>query len=150
MIDTHTFTLLSKTDKKLKAKNATIDPKDPKLPELIDSMFQKMYEWNGIGLAAPQFGLNKRLAVIDTGRGDRLVLINPEITFSSRDTSLMEEGCLNFPGEYLPVERPSKIRVKFQEVGGKIVKMKASGLLAKVIQHETDHLNQTLIVDRAK
>lgn len=144
------YLLLEKNDKKLHAKNSEVDPKDPALPKLVDDMFQKMYEWNGIGLAAPQFGLNIRLAVVDTGKdNEKFVLINPEITYASKETSMLEEGCLNYPGEYLRIDRPRKIRIKFYEVGGKIRKMKASGLLAKVFQHETDHLNQKTIIDRA-
>lgn len=142
------FVLLERTDKKLRAQNKQVDPKDPTLPALIDAMYEKMYEWNGIGLAAPQFGLNIRLAVVDIGKGEKYVLINPEITYASKETSPLEEGCLNFPGEYLRIDRPKKIRIKFQEVGGKIRKMKAQGLLAKVFQHETDHLNQKMIIDR--
>ncbi len=143
------YALIENTDKRLRAKNAPVDIKDPALPKLIEDMFEKMYEWNGIGLAAPQFGVNIRLAVVDTGKGEKYALINPEITFASKETSPLEEGCLNFPGKYLRIDRPRKIRIKFQDVNGKFIKMKASGLLAKVFQHETDHLNQTLIIDHA-
>lgn len=142
------YSLLSRDDKKLRAVNKKVDPKDPALPQLIEDMYQKMHEWNGIGLAAPQFGLNIRLAVVDTGKGEKFALINPEITFASKEMAPLEEGCLNFPGEFLRIDRPKKIRIKFQEVGGKAIKMKAHGLLAKVFQHETDHLNQKLIIDR--
>lgn len=140
--------LLTKEDQKLRASNSDIDIHDPQLPILIDEMFEKMYEWHGIGLAAPQMGINKRLAVVDIGDGDKIVLINPVITFESKDTNLMEEGCLNFPGEYYFVRRPKKIRIKYEDLQGNIVKRKASGLLAKALQHETDHLNRILIFDR--
>ncbi len=144
------YVLLEKTDKRLRAKNADVDPKDPNLLKLIDDMFEKMYEWNGIGLAAPQFGMNIRLAVVDTGKsGEKFALINPEITYASKEATLLEEGCLNFHGEYLRIHRPRKIRIKFYDVNGKLRKMKAQGLLAKVFQHETDHLNQKMIIDRA-
>lgn len=144
------YTLLEKNDQRLRAKNADVDLKDPNLEKLIEDMFQKMYEWNGIGLAAPQFGLNVRLAVVDTGRsGEKFALINPEITYASKETTMLEEGCLNFPGEYLQINRPRKIRIRFNDLNGKVRKMKAQGLLAKVFQHETDHLNQKMIIDRA-
>ena len=140
--------LLSREDKKLRMKNAEVDIHDPNLPILIETMFEKMYEWHGIGLAAPQMGINKRLAVIDIGDGEQIALINPVITFASKETHVMEEGCLNFPGEYCPVPRPKKIRIKYDSLDGKIIKQKASGLLAKAMQHETDHLNSILIIDK--
>ena len=141
--------LLPKTSKKIRVKNAPVDLTDPNLPNLVRLMFEKMKEWNGIGLAAPQMGINVRLAVVDIGKGETFALINPEITFASKDVNKMEEGCLNFPGEYYPVTRPKKIRIRFYNLAGELVKLKASGLLAKAFQHETDHLNRVLIVDRA-
>jgi peptide deformylase len=141
------LTLLKKSDKKLRLANEPVDPKDPELPHLCQLMFERMKEWNGIGLAAPQMGVNIRVAVVDIGKGEQYALINPEITFASRDENIMEEGCLNFPGEYYPIRRPKKVRIKFQNFQGETIKCKASGLLAKAFQHEIDHLNKTLIID---
>jgi len=142
--------LENRNSPKLRSKNEVVDPKDPETKKLAETMFEKMYEWQGIGLAAPQIGINKRLAVVDIGDGQKYILINPEITYRSKLQTRMEEGCLNFPDEFYKVNRPRKIRIKYHDLEGNTVKQKASGLLAKAFQHETDHLNQTLIIDKAK
>lgn len=141
--------LLPKTSELLRKKNETVDPTSDEIKNLVEIMFEKMYEWKGIGLAAPQMGVNKRVAVVDVGKGEKFALINPEITFQSKQTSSMDEGCLNFPEEFYPINRPKKVRIKYYDLEGNLVKQKASGLLAKAFQHEVDHLNKILIVDRA-
>lgn len=124
---------------------------DDDLREFTARMVDTLYEQNGFGLAAPQVGVSKRLAVIDLSMGDEvdniLVLINPDIYFTEGECAF-EEGCLSIPGIYESVVRPEKIRVRFQNLDGKPVEIEADDLLARVIQHETDHLDGILFVDR--
>ncbi len=119
---------------------------------LAREMLQSMYAAKGIGLAAPQIGINKELLVIDVNFEDSaaepLILINPEITDYGTTLNSYEEGCLSIPGVYLNVVRPSTIKLKFRDEMGRPRKMKADGLLARCIQHEMDHLNGVLFVDR--
>ena len=111
-----------------------------------------MYSAKGIGLAAPQVGIQKQLLVIDldheTPSTPPIVLINPEIITSSAGVAPYEAGCLSIPGVYLDVVRPSAIKVSFRDEIGRPRKMNADGLLARVIQHEMDHLKGVLFVDR--
>ncbi|MDA9704093.1 alpha-D-glucose phosphate-specific phosphoglucomutase [Prochlorococcus sp. AH-736-L19] len=120
--------------------------------KLAKEMLQSMYAAKGIGLAAPQIGINKELLVIDVNFEDSaaepLILINPEITDYGTTLNSYEEGCLSIPGVYLNVVRPSTIKLKFRDEMGRPRKMKADGLLARCIQHEMDHLNGILFVDR--
>ncbi len=119
---------------------------------LAKEMLQSMYAAKGIGLAAPQIGINKELLVIDVNFEDNaaepLILINPEITNYGTTLNSYEEGCLSIPGVYLNVVRPSTIKLRFRDEMGRPRKMKADGLLARCIQHEMDHLNGVLFVDR--
>lgn len=117
----------------------------------FDAMKKVMYEDDGIGLAAPQVGLNKRFIVIGKNASpakEDLVLVNPKITFSSSRTDTAEEGCLSLPGEFADVSRPSKIRFKALDENGEKVEFKAKGLFARVVQHEIDHLDGILFTDR--
>lgn len=127
---------------------------DDSLRQLVREMLQTMYSANGIGLAAPQVAVNKQLIVIDCEpdkpENPPVVLINPKITKYSKDVCDFEEGCLSIPGVYLEVNRPETIEVAFKDETGKPRKMKASGLLSRVIQHEMDHLNGVLFVDRVQ
>ncbi len=119
--------------------------------ELGDDMIQTMLENDGIGLAAVQIGQNLNLFTINkdvTYTDEHLVLCNPTITFLSRGTNVMEEGCLSCPGIYGNVRRPEKIRVTAYALDGEKIQFKAKGMLAKVFQHEIDHLHGTLIVDK--
>jgi peptide deformylase len=117
-------------------------------------MLETMYTSNGIGLAAPQVAVNKRLIVIDiqpdNAANPPLVLVNPVIKRFSRDLYLAEEGCLSIPNVFLEVTRPRAIEVSFKDEYGKPKNLKASGLLARVIQHEIDHLEGVLFVDRVE
>lgn len=119
---------------------------------LVKEMLQTMYSASGIGLAAPQVAVNKQLIVIDcepdNGANPPLVLINPQITGYSRELCKVEEGCLSIPGVYLDVIRPQAIEVTFKDEQGKPRKIQASELLARAIQHEMDHLNGVMFVDR--
>ncbi|WP_267383345.1 peptide deformylase [Cyanobacterium sp. uoEpiScrs1] len=125
---------------------------DSSVRKLVKEMLQTMYSSYGIGLAAPQVGVHKQLIVIDCAPNDStnqpMVLINPKITSFSKDLSLVEEGCLSIPGVYLDVTRPEVIEVSFKDEQGKPCKRQVTDLLARVIQHEIDHLNGVMFVDR--
>ena len=111
----------------------------PKIVELVDDMLETMYEANGVGLAAPQVGILRRVVVIDVGDGI-IELVNPRIlrTAGSETTS---EGCLSFPGEYGLVERPTEVEIEAEDRHGKTFRMTGHDLLARAFCHETDHLD---------
>jgi peptide deformylase len=125
---------------------------DDAVRELARDMLVSMYAARGIGLAAPQIGVHQQLLVIDLELEDPasppLVLINPEITAVGGSICTYEEGCLSIPGVYLDVVRPSVVEVSFRDAMGRPKRMKADGLMARCIQHELDHLNGVLFVDR--
>jgi peptide deformylase len=123
----------------------------PELATLVEDMFDSMYVAQGIGLAAPQIGIGKRITVIDVGfkekPEDRLVLINPEILESKgRDTS--EEGCLSLPDIREKVQRPAWVKVRAQKVSGEFFEVEGDDLFGRAMQHEIDHLNGVLFIDR--
>jgi peptide deformylase len=117
----------------------------------MDDMLETMYDAPGIGLAAIQIAEATRVVVIDTAKKDDppapMCFANPEITWSSEEKSVYEEGCLSIPEYYEEIERPSKVRVKFLDREGKQQEIEADGLLATCIQHEIDHLNGVLFID---
>ncbi len=125
---------------------------DESIRELARNMLRSMYSAKGIGLAAPQVGIHNQLLVIDIDLENPatppLVLINPEIVASSASIETYEEGCLSIPGVYLDVIRPSSIKVSYRDEMGRPKKMNADGLIARCIQHEMDHLQGVLFVDR--
>lgn len=127
---------------------------DDEVRLLARQMLQTMYSEDGIGLAAPQVGVNKQLIVIDCELDKPevppLILINPVITKSSRATCVSQEGCLSIPQVFLDVTRPETIEVSFKDEQGRPQKLKATDLLARVIQHEIDHLNGVMFVDRVE
>ena len=127
---------------------------DSALRDLVRKMLQTMYSEDGIGLAAPQVGVNKQLLVIDADPENEsappLVLVNPKILSYSDELAAGQEGCLSIPGVYLDVIRPAAIEVSFKDENGRPSKLKADDLLARVIQHEMDHLNGVLFVDRVE
>ncbi|HNX75843.1 MAG TPA: peptide deformylase [Candidatus Rifleibacterium sp.] len=113
---------------------------------LVDDMFETMYASKGVGLAAPQVGVNVRLAIIDIGE-DPLILINPQIIkHSGKETC--DEGCLSFPGLTEKVERATKLVAEATDLDGSVFEIEAEGLLARAIQHELDHLDGVLFIDR--
>ena len=132
----------------LRERAREIDPPgDDSLRALIRAMAEAMYEENGIGLAAPQVGVNKRVIVFDVD--DNLAAIcNPVITERSEETLVDEEGCLSVPGITVPIERNVTVRCKGQTIEGRELEIEASDLLARVLQHEIDHLDGVLILDR--
>ena len=125
---------------------------DDSIRSLAKDMLITMYSAKGIGLAAPQVGVQKRLLVIDLNFEDPdappNVFINPEIISSSANLDTYEEGCLSIPGVYLNVLRPSSIKLSYRDEMGRPKKMNADGLMARCIQHEIDHLNGVLFVDK--
>ena len=125
---------------------------DDSVRELTRDMLRSMYAARGIGLAAPQVGVHKQLLVLDLDLENPttppLVFINPEIISCSASVETYEEGCLSIPGVYLNVVRPSAVILSFRDEMGRPRKMKADGLLARCIQHEMDHLEGILFVDR--
>ena len=125
---------------------------DDSIRKLAKDMLITMYSAKGIGLAAPQVGVQKRILVIDLNFEDPdappNVFINPEIISSSASLDTYEEGCLSIPGVYLNVLRPSSIKLSYRDEMGRLKKMNAEGLMARCIQHEIDHLNGVLFVDK--
>jgi len=136
-------TILRKSSKPIRDFNAD-------LKKLAEDMAKIMYEDDGIGLAAPQVSLSQRLIVVGSEKGkDYNAYVNPEITFNSKDKATNEEGCLSLPKIFGLVTRAKKIHIKYQDLDGKVHKEKKSGLEAIVIQHEIDHLDGILFIDRA-
>lgn len=117
----------------------------PKIRELIDDMLETMYESNGVGLAAPQVGILKRIVVIDVGEGP-LVMINPEI-ISTEGSQTGDEGCLSVPGKAGQVTRPNDVTVRFMDEDMEWYELQGTELLARAICHECDHLDGKLYVD---
>jgi len=122
---------------------------DDNIADIIDSMFKVMYKANGIGLAAPQIGLSSRIIVIDTKEDDSspIAIINPVIKQKSDTLAAYEEGCLSLPGITSDVIRPERILVSGLDPNGKEIEIEAEGLLARVLQHEIDHLDGILFID---
>ena len=115
---------------------------------LIDEMFITLKKSNGIGLAAPQIGKNIRLFIVQLEEDSGMVFINPEVIRTSNEQCSMEEGCLSIPKVYEKVIRPKDVTLQYMDINGKKQLIQATGLLARVIQHEYDHLNGVLFVDR--
>ncbi len=138
-------------DKILRNISKPVDNIDDDLLKLIDDMFETMYAAPGIGLAAPQVGVLKRLVVIDISAGEDktnpITLINPEILEMWGEEE-GEEGCLSVPGEFEIVKRASNIKVKYLNKKGETVELETEGLLARAIQHEIDHLDGKLFIDK--
>jgi peptide deformylase len=121
---------------------------DGALAQLVEDMYETMYFENGVGLAAPQVGISKRIATIDItdDRNKAFVIINPEIIQQSGE-ELMEAGCLSIPGTYDKVPRATYVKVRAQDVTGKFFEIEGDGLLGHCLQHEIDHLNGKLYID---
>ena len=134
-------------DEVLREKCKPVTEFDDALRILIQAMYETMEEANGVGLAAPQVGVDKRFFVVGLPDGTKKEFINPKITGTSVETSPYEEGCLSLPEVYHEVIRPSKVIVEAQDMNGKPFTLKASGLMARVIQHEYDHLDGVLFID---
>ena len=143
--------IIIEPDNILREKSEPIEKVDDELKILMDDMLETMYAAPGIGLAAVQVGILKRLIVIDISKNeegkDPLFLVNPEIIFRSKKTSTYEEGCLSLPGHYAEIERPAECHINYIDYDGKQKNLKADGLLATCIQHEIDHLDGVLFID---
>ena len=143
--------IITAPDKRLKVKSEPVERVDAELAALMDDMLETMYLAPGVGLAAPQVGVTKRIIVIDVGKSEEerepLRIANPEIVWESEDWSVYEEGCLSLPEYYADVERPEQVRVKYIDQTNTERELEAEGLLATCIQHEIDHLEGVLFVD---
>jgi peptide deformylase len=136
-------------DPVLKSRASRVDRFDDALLDQVDRMASLMHDALGIGLAAPQIGVSQQLLVYRVGPdGPVVALVNPEIEWSSDETECAEEGCLSIPGILVDVDRPLHVRVRAQDERGDDRVVEASGLEARVIQHEMDHLAGVLILDR--
>ena len=135
----------------LRKKSSLIENVDDQVRKLMDDMLLTMYEAPGIGLAAVQVGILRRVIVIDISKDDQkkkpIFLVNPKIVLRSKKTSIYEEGCLSLPGHFAEIERPKECEVNYIDYHGKERKLKAKGLLSTCIQHEVDHLDGVLFVD---
>jgi len=136
-------------DKRLRKVAVPVKKVDDEIKNIIEQMFFTMYEEKGIGLAATQVNIHKRIIVIDVSenKDKKIFLINPEIISLSDDIDSMEEGCLSVPGFYENVSRPKTVKVSSLDYDGKQIEIEANGLLSTCIQHEIDHLNGKLFVD---
>ncbi len=143
--------ILIEPDPILRKKCEPIENVDDQVRKLVKDMFETMYKAPGIGLAAIQVGVLKRMVVIDISKEKEkpnpLCLINPIITKKSEMTSIYEEGCLSIPGQFAEIERPAECEVEYISDRGKKMNLKANGLLATCIQHEVDHLDGILFID---
>ena len=117
------------------------------IQKLIDDMIETMYQAKGVGLAAPQVGISLRVIIVDTSRG-ALPFVNPEVVLMSRKKIKEEEGCLSVPGFFLEIPRSQKVRVRGLTREGKLIELEAEGLTACIFQHEVDHLNGKLVINR--
>ena len=135
----------------LRKKSSLIENVDDQVRKLMDDMLLTMYEAPGIGLAAVQVGILRRVIVIDISKDDQkkkpMFFVNPKITHKSKKTSVYEEGCLSLPGHFAEIERPSECHVNYIDYNGREKELKADGLLATCLQHEIDHLNGILFID---
>lgn len=142
------LTILHFPDERLRTVAKPVEKIDDALRSFIDDMFETMYDAPGIGLAATQVDLHRRLIVIDVSeeKSEPLVLINPEI-LDKQGVEEMDEGCLSVPGIYEKVERADRVRIRALDRHGEPFELEADGLLAVCIQHEIDHLDGKLFVD---
>jgi peptide deformylase len=138
-------------DKRLRLASEPVKRIDASVRKLVDDLFATMYDAPGIGLAAIQIGVAKRVVTMDLSKKEEAqkpqVFINPEVTWKSAETSKYEEGCLSIPDYYEEVERPSRVKVKYLDLDGKEQEIEASGLFATCLQHEIDHTNGVLFID---
>ncbi|MSR62006.1 MAG: peptide deformylase [Planctomycetes bacterium] len=144
------FDLTLYPDPLLRRPALPVEAFDEELRAIVSGMFERMHASKGVGLAAPQVGLKKRILVVNsTGEtGDEIVLVNPRILARSGSPTLFEEGCLSFPGIYAEVERPDACRVQAFGVDGQPFEALYEGFVSRIVQHEHDHLEGVLLVDR--
>ena len=145
------MTILTEPNKILRQKSLEVEKVDKDLQVLMDNMLETMYAAPGIGLAAIQVGVPKRVIVLDLAKKDEpknpMYFVNPEILNKSKNISAYEEGCLSVPGQFAEIERPDKCNIKYLDYFGHSKQIIAEGMLATCIQHEVDHLEGILFID---
>ena len=143
--------ILTEPNKILRQKSSKVEGVDKDIQKLMDDMLETMYAAPGIGLAAIQVGVPKRVIVLDIAAKDSprnpMYFINPEIVEKSENNSTYEEGCLSVPGQFAEIDRPDKCHIKYLDYHGVQKEIKAEGMLATCIQHEMDHLEGILFID---
>ena len=143
--------ILTEPNKILRQKSLIVESVDENIQKLMDDMLDTMYAAPGIGLAAIQVGVPKRVIVLDIARKDSpknpMFFVNPEIINKSKNNSIYEEGCLSVPGQFAEIERPDKCYLKYLDYYGAQKEIQAEGMLATCIQHEIDHLEGILFID---
>jgi peptide deformylase len=143
--------IIALPDKRLRLVSEPVGAIDEAVKKLVADMFETMYAAPGVGLAAIQVGVPKRIVTIDATRGEEekqpVALINPEILWTSEEKAVLEEGCLSIPEFIDEVERPAKVKARFLDLEGRTIEVEAEGLFARVLQHEIDHINGVLFID---
>ena len=143
--------ILTEPNKILRKKSIAVEVVDKDLQRIMDDMLETMYAAPGIGLAAIQIGIPKRVIVLDIASKDEpknpMFFVNPEIIEKSKNNSTYEEGCLSVPGQFAEIDRPDKCHIKYLDYYGQTKEIKAEGMLATCIQHEMDHLEGILFID---
>jgi len=143
--------IITAPDPRLKVQCEPVESVDAAIAKMMDDMLETMYLAPGIGLAAPQVGITKRILVVDLspkdGPREPIRMANPEILWHSDDLATYEEGCLSLPEQYADVERPAQIKVRYLDQDNTAQELDADGLLATCIQHEMDHLDGVIFVD---
>ena len=143
--------ILTEPNPILRQKSLKVEKVDSDLQKLMDDMVETMYAAPGIGLAAIQVGVPKRVIVLDIAPKDQpknpMYFVNPELISKSENNSSYEEGCLSVPGQFAEIDRPSKCHIKYLDYYGELKEIKAEGMIATCIQHEMDHLEGILFID---
>jgi len=143
--------ILTEPDPFLRQKSKPVEKVDDSIRKIMDDMLETMYQAPGIGLAAIQIGIPKRIIVLDISKDpekkEPLYFVNPEKVYTSEDQATYEEGCLSVPGQFAEIDRPNKCHIKYLDYNGDSKELKAEGLLATCIQHEIDHLEGILFID---
>ncbi len=143
--------IITLPDKRLRLVSEPVKAVDGELRRLVEDMFETMYEAPGVGLAAIQLGIPRRIVTVDTAKKDEekqpRVFLNPEILSSSEEKGTYEEGCLSIPEYYEEVKRPVGVKVRYMDLDGKTHEIDVDGFLATVLQHEIDHTNGVLFID---
>lgn len=147
-VNMETLKIIKYPAKILRVKAINIaDPLDVEIQDMVKKMLATVKKENGLGLAAPQIGKSLKLCIIND-EGDILVMMNPKIAAFSKSKISMSEGCLSFPGKYREITRPEKVKARYVNEKGEKKKIKATGITARAIQHEIDHLNGILLIDK--
>ena len=144
-------TILTEPNKTLRQKSLDVEIVDKELQNFMDDMLETMYAASGIGLAAIQVGVPKRIIVMDINKDKKnkniMYFVNPKIVWKSSENSIYEEGCLSVPNQFAEIQRPEECHVEYLDYNGESKLIKAKGLLATCIQHEIDHLEGILFID---